>query len=178
MHIHRDADIYHANKPQARGIRGASIPTRAKVTYFQDRSLKLELKYKFEEVWEPCFETGPVPIPSVAYLGFSAETGELSDNFDIISVETKNLYDSSKMNLVKEPTKNLKGGGKEKKDKAAKKDFERKKKASKAAAPDTSEKRGWGSFFVKVVVFFIVCVGGYIGFTVWRTSSKRHSRFD
>ena len=31
-------------------------------------------------------------MPNTAYLGFSAHTGELSDNFDIVKVETRNLY--------------------------------------------------------------------------------------
>ncbi|XMA19993.1 hypothetical protein WAI453_012784 [Rhynchosporium graminicola] len=70
----------------ARGIRGTATSTKARLTYFQDKSLKLELQYKTDGVWELCFETKEPPmIPSVAYLGFSAETGELSDNHDIIS---------------------------------------------------------------------------------------------
>ncbi|KAI4112512.1 MAG: hypothetical protein LQ345_006345, partial [Seirophora villosa] len=76
----------------ARGIRSASVPTKIRITYFTEKSLTVALQYKAENEWSDCFETGPVPLPSVAYLGFSAETGELSDNHDIISVETKNKY--------------------------------------------------------------------------------------
>ncbi|THC95476.1 hypothetical protein EYZ11_005031 [Aspergillus tanneri] len=62
----------------ARGLRGATIPTKARLTYFQDKSLSLDLQYKSEDTWNNCFTlTAPdanIAIPSVAYLGFSAET--------------------------------------------------------------------------------------------------------
>ncbi|KAL8931316.1 MAG: hypothetical protein Q9216_007229, partial [Gyalolechia sp. 2 TL-2023] len=76
----------------ARGIRSSSVPTKIRLTYFAEKSLTVALQYKAENEWTECFETGPLTLPSVAYLGFSAETGELSDNHDIISVETKNKY--------------------------------------------------------------------------------------
>src|SRR6266566_263118 len=41
----------------ARGIRGASVPTKLKLTYFQDKHLKLELQYKSDGDWTLCFET-------------------------------------------------------------------------------------------------------------------------
>ncbi|GAB1204874.1 hypothetical protein APSETT445_003538 [Aspergillus pseudonomiae] len=65
----------------ARGLRGASIPTKARLTYFQDKSLTLDLQYKSEDSWTNCFTlTAPetnIAIPSVAYLGFSGETEPL-----------------------------------------------------------------------------------------------------
>ncbi|MCJ1234561.1 hypothetical protein MMC14_002522 [Varicellaria rhodocarpa] len=141
----------------ARGIRGANIPTKGRLKYFQDQSLKLELQYKSEELWALCFEHGPVAIPSVAYMGFSAETGELSDNFDIISVETKNLYSSQQYENTRK---------------------EKDKQRGKSYDPKKSQKsRGWGWFFVKIVIFGILCGGGYVGYTMYRTS-RRHSRFD
>ncbi|MCJ1479884.1 hypothetical protein MMC06_000038 [Schaereria dolodes] len=141
----------------ARGLRGASIPTKGRLTYFQDQSLKLELQYKTDDTWTLCFETEALAIPSVSYLGFSAETGELSDNFDLISVEVKNLYSSQQS-----VDGSRKEGGKQK---------------GKAYDPNRGQKsRGWGLFFVKIVLFGIVCAGGYVGYTMYR-SSKRSSRF-
>ena len=132
------------------------------MTYFQDESLKLELQYKSTEEWTLCFETGPVTIPSVSYLGFSAETGELSDNFDIISVDTKNLYnavtsDYAAVDRTLGPN--------------------RKKGKKGSGGRSSAEGGGWGWFFVKVVVVILICGGGYVGWTMYR-SSKRHSRFD
>jgi mannose-binding lectin 2 len=146
----------------ARGIRGASIPTKARLTYFQDKSLKLELQYKVEDQWDLCFETNDPPmIPSVAYLGFSSETGELSDNHDVISVNTKNLYDTksradSTMNKPGTP------GGKQN---------------SWKSKNDVKPKGSWSWFFFKVILFFVVCGGGYVGYTAWRTQQRRSHRF-
>ncbi|KUJ07099.1 lectin family integral membrane protein-like protein [Mollisia scopiformis] len=144
----------------ARGIRGASIPTKAKLTYFQDKSLKLELQYKVEDQWELCFETNEPPtIPSVAYLGFSAETGELSDNHDIISVATKNLYDTK----GRQDTSSKSGPGG--------------KIASTGSGRGVKKQGGsWAWFFVKIMFFFVVLGGGYVGYTAWR-SQKRSHRF-
>jgi mannose-binding lectin 2 len=143
----------------ARGIRGASVATKARLTYFQDKSLKLELQYKSEDQWILCFEKeDPPSIPSVAYLGFSAETGELSDNHDIISVQAKNLY-STTPNLTPRPGNN------------AQKD--------KGKIYNQSKKQGggWLWFFTKIFLFLGVCVGGYVGFTMYRTANKRSHRF-
>ncbi len=147
----------------ARGIRGASVPTKAKLTYFQDKSLKLELQYKSEDKWELCFETKEPPtIPSVAYLGFSAETGELSDNHDIISVATKNLYETTK-GRDQNAAKTASSSG---------------NKPTKMRGKKEQEKKGsWTWFLFKIVAFFLVAGGGYVGFTAYRTQKRRSHRF-
>ena len=63
-----------------------------RMTYYQDTSLKVELQYKAENEWTECFETEAFKLPQTAYLGFSAHTGELTDNHDIISVNSYNLH--------------------------------------------------------------------------------------
>jgi len=143
----------------ARGIRGATIPTKARLTFIQDTSLKLELRYKSEDEWTTCFQTGAVTLASVSYLGFSAETGELSDNFDIISVETKNLY-----GITSASGSNTNQSGK--------------KQKSKKATNGSGEGGGWGWFLMKIILFFLVVGGVYVGFTMYRASTKKHSRFN
>lgn len=159
----KDNELYGCS---ARGIRGGSVPTKARLTYFQEKSLKLELQYKAENQWEKCFETNDPPaIPSVAYLGFSAETGELSDNHDIISVSTKNLYDTKGRDATgaKHTTKGSSKSG---------------SKSSGTKAPKESREGGsWTWFLFKIVLFFAVVAGGYVGFTAWRTQKRRSHRF-
>jgi mannose-binding lectin 2 len=140
---------------QARGIRGAAIPTKARLTFVQDTSLKLELRYKSENEWTTCFDTGAVALPSVSYIGWSAETGELSDNFDIISIETRNLYAITSASGSK----------------ASPDDLSKRSKKTKSGG-------GWGWFLVKILLFFLVLGGAYVGFTMYRTPTKKHSRFD
>ncbi|KAK7422353.1 hypothetical protein QQX98_001632 [Neonectria punicea] len=138
----------------ARGIRHASIPTKLRLTYFQDKQLKLELQYKDEDDWMLCFESEEPPaIPNIAYVGFTAETGELSDNHDIISVTAKNLY-------IQPGNKPGQAGSKSR-GKNAKKN---KKKSGSS----------WTWFFTKVILFFLVVGGAYVCFTAWRAKSKSH----
>ena len=143
----------------ARGIRGATVPTRFKLTYFQDKYLKLELQYKAEGEWTLCFETSEPPaIPQVAYLGFSAETGELSDNHDIISVSAKNLYSASSSKITP-------GSGR--------------RKGTKSPGARKGEKKSgsWTWFFLKIVLFVLAVGGAYVGYTAYRTQSRRSHRF-
>ncbi|PWY71649.1 putative lectin family integral membrane protein [Aspergillus heteromorphus CBS 117.55] len=143
----------------ARGLRSASVPTKARLTYFQDKSLTLDLQYKSEESWINCFElTAPetnIAIPSVAYLGFSAETGELSDSHDIISVKAQNLYGTGGSN----------GGS----GKGRPKDSSRVKRRKQKGG-------SWGWFLFKAVLLIAVFAAAYIGWTAYRTKT-RYSRF-
>lgn len=141
----------------ARGIRHATVPTKLRLTYFQDKYLKLELQYKSEGEWTMCFETNTPPtIPQVAYLGFSAETGELSDNHDIISINAKNLY-TSQQNAGKSTPGSNKGG----------------KKSYGGQEGGSS----WTWFFMKIFFFFAVLGGAYVGFTAYRAKNQRSHRF-
>ncbi|TQS35741.1 hypothetical protein Golomagni_03829 [Golovinomyces magnicellulatus] len=141
----------------AKGIRDASIRTKGRLTYFQDKSLRLDLQYKKEEQWDLCFETSSPPaIPAVAYLGFSAETGELSDNHDIIEVSTNNLYDTKTRDKSGKTT-----SGPSKKDKGG----------------HSKEETSWSLFLFKISLFCICVAGAYVGFTAWRTHRNRSHRF-
>ncbi|EXJ89575.1 lectin, mannose-binding 2 [Capronia epimyces CBS 606.96] len=144
----------------ARGLRGASIPTKAKLTYFQDKSLTLQLQYKAADSWIDCFsveptEQQPLKLPNTAYLGFSAHTGELSDNFDIISVETRNLYNPVATNAGRTAAA-----------------------AARASARGRREKKsgGWGWFFFKLIFFVGLVGGGYVGYTRYK-QKQRYSGF-
>ncbi|KAH8843367.1 hypothetical protein MCOR27_006171 [Pyricularia oryzae] len=141
----------------ARGIRHASIPTKFRLTYFQDKSLKLELHYKSDGEWTTCFETDEPPtIPQVAYLGFTAETGELSDNHDIISISAKNLYTA-------QPS-----GSKDNK----KADKTKGKKAKKVK--EHKEGGSWTWMMIKIFLFIVVIGGAYVGYTAWKTNKRSH----
>ena len=139
---------------QARGLRNQNFPTKAKLTYFQDKSLSLQLQYKSEDTWTDCFSVTatpeqPLKLPTVAYLGFTAETGELSDNFDIIEVETRNLYLPT--TSQRRPDSFQRGRG---------------RKSQKKSG-------SWTWFLVKFVFFGTVCAGGgYFGWTMYRANKR------
>lgn len=141
-----------------RGVRNADIPTKALVTYFQDKSLTVDIMYKKEDEWTRCFEVKNIKLPGVPYLGFSAETGELSDNHDIISVQTRNLYSAS-------------GSSSTNAGAAGSKDYSRSKGGSRRSKKGGS----WMMFFLKFMLFGLLVVAAYVGFTMYR--SRQRDRF-
>lgn len=139
----------------ARGIRNTDFNPKARVTYFQDKLLTVDLMYKNEDEWTRCFEVPNVKLPGVAYLGFSAETGELSDNHDIIKIDARNLYS---------PTGQTGTSGSS--------DYNRKKGGPGGRAATVKEGSGWGWFFVKFLIFGLVLAGCYVGFTMYRSKQR------
>jgi len=125
------------------------------MTYMHDKSLVVQLATDSDpNKWEPCFTLPNIQMPSVTYLGFSAETGELADSHDIISVETRNLYTETAHHSD-----------------------------SASAAGSTKPKKvkhqsggSWTWTFVKFIMFGFIVAGAYIGFTAYRTQ-KSKSRF-
>ena len=126
---------------QARGIRNAGVPTKGRLTYFQDQELKLELQFKKEGEWTDCFSTVGAKVPSVAYLGFSSHTGDLSDHHDIISIDTRNLYNTN-------PSTSGSRSG------SSSSTSSKSQKSSKSSSGGS-----WLWFFVKVLLFIGVLVG-------------------
>ena len=132
-----------------------------RLTYYQDNYFRVETQHKSIEEWTECFETGPIKLPQTYYLGFSAETGELSDNYDVVSVNTHNLYIR--------PSEMPSGLGTPKK--------EDNKPVAKPYNPGGDKERGsWRWFFLKIVLLGVAVVGSYVGYTMYR-ASKRNSRF-
>ena len=119
-------------------------------------SLRVDLQYKSVDEWTECFETEQIKLPQTAYLGFSAETGELTDNHDIIAVSSQNLHI--------------------RKDRGASDKAETVVKGKPYNPGGTKEKGGWRWFFLKIILFGVVCVGGYVGYTMYR-ANRRSSRF-
>lgn len=124
--------------------------------------MTLDLQYKTEDSWSNCFHLTPeqasIAIPSVAYLGLSAETGELSDNHDIISIKAENLY-----------SVNRNSGGR---NSDSGKDRSRGRTGNKAP----QEKSSWSWFLFKFILFIGAIAGAYFGWTIYRTKA-RSSRF-
>jgi len=138
-------------------IRNNPSPTRLKITYYHDKELTVDIQHEPDK-WQQCFSISNVKIPAVAYLGFSAETGELADNHDIVSVETRNLYSPEAG----------KGGAGQRAGPGGEGRAARKRRRKEGG--------GWGWWFFKFCMFGFVVVGAYVGFTAYRTQ-KSKSRF-
>ncbi|KAF9923573.1 hypothetical protein FBU30_006402 [Linnemannia zychae] len=73
-------------------FRGKQVPTKARLTYHRDSGyLNVKIQTKAWDQWEECFTLTDVKLPAIPYLGFTAVTGEVHDNHDIISVTTTTL---------------------------------------------------------------------------------------
>jgi lectin, mannose-binding 2 len=94
-------------------------------------------------------------------LGFSGETGELSDNHGVISVATKNLYDTK----GRGDSGSRSSGGS--------------MSGQNKGKPIKKETSGgsWSWFFFKVIAFRMLVGGSYVGYTAWRTQQRRAHRF-
>ncbi|KIJ51357.1 hypothetical protein M422DRAFT_43911 [Sphaerobolus stellatus SS14] len=72
-------------------LRRTNVATKLRLTYIHDGYLDLKIQYKAWDEWTPCFHVPKVKLPANTFLGFSAETGDVSDAHDIISVSTSSL---------------------------------------------------------------------------------------
>ncbi|KAI5289206.1 hypothetical protein KEM55_008877 [Ascosphaera atra] len=147
----------------ARGIRGTAEPVKARLTYFKDNYLALDLLLKPDGAWTRCFRVEnserQISIPSVAYLGFSAETGELSDNHDLISVNTYSIYQTPGSDGSAPAGKSYNT------------------QSNKVGTGAGESKSGWGWTFVKFVLVIVIVVVGYIAYTTLRTQRLGNSRW-
>ncbi|KAI5283374.1 hypothetical protein KEM52_003405 [Ascosphaera acerosa] len=160
----------------ARGIRGSTDPVKARLTYFQDNYLALDILYKPDGAWTRCFrvdhsEAQPVRIPSVAYLGFTAETGELSDNHDLLGVQTYTIYQDQAGSGGASPA----GAGLGAADRKSSRQFKKTNRVETNAV--TARSSGWGWFFFKLFLILFVAVGGYAVFTAIRTARLGNDRW-
>ena len=62
-------------------FRRRGVITKARLTYMKDKMLQLKLQTKEEGTWKTCFQV-KASLPSNPYIGFSALTGDVSDNHE------------------------------------------------------------------------------------------------
>ncbi|KAI0709625.1 legume-like lectin [Fomitopsis betulina] len=88
-------------------LRRTNVGTKVRISYVKDKLLSVKAQYRAWDDWVECFTIRDISLPSAPYLGFSAMTGDVSDNHDIISVTTYSAILSSpdKQRNVLEGTK-------------------------------------------------------------------------
>lgn len=63
------------------------MPTKARLSYIKSKTrLLLELQTKKTDDWQKCFETSVV-LPESPHLGFTALTGDVSDNHEYVHLD-------------------------------------------------------------------------------------------
>lgn len=71
--------------------RNAKIATKGKLIHVKDVYTELLVHHSEWDHWESCFKLDNITLPVNPYLGFSALTGDVSDNHDVVSVTTSNI---------------------------------------------------------------------------------------
>lgn len=72
-------------------FRKTDVTARARITYFKGKFLELAVQHDKWEEFTTCFAIPNVELPANPFLGFSAHTGALHDNHDILSITTSNV---------------------------------------------------------------------------------------
>lgn len=71
--------------------RNAKVATKGKIIHVKDVYTELLVHHSEWDHWESCFKLDNITLPLNPYLGFSALTGDVSDNHDLVSVTSSNI---------------------------------------------------------------------------------------
>ncbi|CAF2832631.1 unnamed protein product [Rotaria sp. Silwood2] len=154
---HDGADINIAGCEAS--FRGREIDTLVAIRY-QNNHLTVSTDFDGTNTWTECFSIENIHLPTHYYFGFSAATGELSDNHDIISVHTYQL-DSSEQRQKEDRTNIIPSAP----------------LAKMGETDDNNSKPSkWSALKIFLLVFLliIICLGG-IGAFFYMKQHRYHS---
>ncbi|ORY85353.1 legume-like lectin family-domain-containing protein [Leucosporidium creatinivorum] len=91
-------------------FRRTDVTAKARLTYFKGKFTELAIHHDKWDEWTTCFTFEGLELPSNPFLGFSAHTGDVHDNHDIISITTSNVaYHAPAAGSTKPPPRQIPG---------------------------------------------------------------------
>ncbi len=63
-------------------FRRTNVATKVRITYIQDSLIDVKMQYKAWDDWTDCFRVDKISLPNAPFVGFSAMTGDVSDNHE------------------------------------------------------------------------------------------------
>lgn len=155
-----------------RGLHNPRDISRARVTYVRGKFLSVDIDAKGQNKWQSCFvitDPAKLELPRSSYMGFSARTGELSENHDLHRVQVYSLRNppASYAELVRADAGDFSGSG---------------RSAYDAGHSSSSSSSGFGSwlwFFAKMLlVLGIVGAVGVVGYGMYVTKNNKNKKKD
>ncbi|GAA99123.1 uncharacterized protein L969DRAFT_621617 [Mixia osmundae IAM 14324] len=93
-------------------FRRTDVAAKAKMTYFRNNYFELAIQHRAWDEYETCFVIRNLTLPGSPFLGFTAATGDVSDDHDIVSVSAYNaLYHSPSANAPKRSRRSSSSAG-------------------------------------------------------------------
>ncbi|KAH6910311.1 lectin [Coprinopsis sp. MPI-PUGE-AT-0042] len=134
-------------------FRRTNVATKLKVTYVKKEFLDVKIQYKAFDEFTDCFQLRNVELPPNPFIGFSAATGQVSDNHDIVSITTY----SAILSPPDMPRNQMKKGW-----------------GLSGKSTSSEESSGtWLGLLFKLALFGGVCAGGWFGYKEY----QRRQRF-
>lgn len=91
LHYDHDRDGTHTELAGCESqFRNKDFDTYVAIRY-QNYKLTVSTDTENKNTWKECFSVDKIRLPTRYYYGFSAATGDLSDNHDVISVKVYEL---------------------------------------------------------------------------------------
>ncbi|KAI8894245.1 legume-like lectin family-domain-containing protein [Globomyces pollinis-pini] len=144
-------------------FRNLEVNSKARVTYLNQKYLKVELDTDNTGTYTNCFQAN-VTLPVGYYWGFSALTGGVSSQHDIISVKAWHILSNENSDIYKSGIVNDNKAG-----------YYQDSKHGSTDYPPKSE--GWGVVTI-LVILILVAIVGYVGWVAYRTSqANNYKRF-
>ncbi|KOS14020.1 vesicular integral-membrane protein vip36 [Malassezia pachydermatis] len=163
-------------------LRRTEAETRLRFTYVKDVYMELAIQNMEWNKWSTCFKVPPVDFTDAPYLGFSASTGDMSDNHNIVSVWTNRLVYNSRTPADLEAERKLAFAKSEKKSWwSANSDSDNDVAPKKGGRRDRDQ--GGSSLLAGLVygilrlikwafIFAVVGAGGFYGFKYYKKRSR------
>ncbi len=145
-----------------RGIHSQDSPSTIKLTYLKGHYLRLEYASNGDGDFTECFHKEDITLPGGLHVGFTAHTGQVSDNQDILRVETRLINIKNKYHV-----------GQNMRKQTAIRQNQIKKNRGNALNRSQSASGGFISFLWKVLLAAVILCVAYAAFTIWRISQGR-----
>ncbi|WFD40995.1 uncharacterized protein MJAP1_003986 [Malassezia japonica] len=161
-------------------LRRTPVETRLRFTYVKDVYMELAIQNREWNKWTSCFRVPAVDLTH-PYLGFSASTGGVTDNHNIISVWTNSLvyHSRSPADLERERLHIFGENSAPKKNWWSASELDvTKKRRTQPSGPSFVTRFFFGivTLIKYVLILAALGAGGYFGYQYYKANTRRHTR--